>query len=73
MLLNGIGAISFQAMLGVAMGIVALGLKILFTGWFGVAGTIWATVVAYSLIALLPILWYARRAVALTNVDVESP
>ncbi len=64
MLLNGIGAISFQAVIGVATGVAALGLKILFTEWFGVSGTIWATIVAYSLIAVLPFLWYSRRRLA---------
>ncbi|MHB9149539.1 MAG: oligosaccharide flippase family protein [Thermoleophilia bacterium] len=64
MLLNGIGAISFQAILGVAMGIAALALKIPFTAWFGVAGTIWATVIAYTVITLGPILWYSRRRLA---------
>jgi O-antigen/teichoic acid export membrane protein len=69
MLLNGIGAIWLQAILGVAMGVAALGLKIVFTQRFGVAGTIWATIVAYSLITLLPVLWYSRRRVlALSNV-----
>jgi O-antigen/teichoic acid export membrane protein len=73
MFLNGIGAIPFQAVVGLAAGIVALGLKILFTGWFGVAGTVWAIVIAYALINLIPVIWYASRQLATPELRAESP
>lgn len=58
MLLNGAHEIRFQAAAAVLMAILNLGLSIWLTSRFGVAGVMWATVVAYSAIVLVPMALY---------------
>lgn len=53
--LNGANVMRFQVLIAVLMGIAAVALKIVFVDQFGVAGVIWATIVAYVIFAAVPL------------------
>lgn len=54
MFLNGANIVRVQVILSVLLAVTAISLKILLVGKIGIAGTVWATVIAFSLIVLLP-------------------
>lgn len=58
MLLNGAHEIRLQAAAAVVMAVANLALSIWLTSRIGVAGVMWGTVIAYSLLVLLPMALY---------------
>jgi O-antigen/teichoic acid export membrane protein len=60
MLLNAANVIAFQLITASAMAVTSIVLKIELGRSFGVAGIIWGTVIAYTLISILPIVFYIR-------------
>lgn len=61
MFLNGLGAIRFQAVCAVCMGIAALALKIILTGRFGLAGIAWGTIIGYTICTAIPMAFFVPR------------
>jgi O-antigen/teichoic acid export membrane protein len=61
MLLNAANVIVFQLITASLMAATSIVLKIELGRTFGVAGIIWGTVIAYSLLSVLPILIYLRH------------
>lgn len=61
MLLNGANVVRFQACCAVLMAGAAVVLKIILTRWFGVAGIVWGTVIAYVTFAGVPYVMYIPR------------
>jgi O-antigen/teichoic acid export membrane protein len=65
MLLNGANVVRVQIVVAVGAGICALLLKIVLVGHIGVAGAVWATIIAYSVIAVVPLaMWAVPRALS---------
>jgi O-antigen/teichoic acid export membrane protein len=54
MFLNGTNVVRVQVIVSIVFGIISIILKIIFVGKIGIAGTVWATVIAYSILVLLP-------------------
>jgi O-antigen/teichoic acid export membrane protein len=61
MLLNAANVLVFQLITASLMAATSIALKIELGRSFGVAGIIWGTVIAYSLLSVLPILIYLRH------------
>lgn len=61
MLLNAANVITFQLITAALMAVSAILLKIEFARLFGVAGIVWAAVIAYGLVSMVPTLIYLRR------------
>lgn len=61
MFLNGSGIVKFQVTIACIFGAGCLLAKIALTRQFGIAGVPWATVVTYSLLAVLPYAFYIPR------------
>lgn len=59
--LNGTGHVSEQAVCAILMAIVAFTLKWILVGWVGLSGVVWATVLAYALIVVVPFSLLVRR------------
>lgn len=62
MLLNGANIVRPQIVIAVLTGICALVLKIVLVGHLGVAGAVWATIIAFSLIGIVPLAMWAVPA-----------
>lgn len=61
MLLNGLGALRFQATLAICMGVTGLALKFALARAIGTEGVIWATVIAYVVWIAIPFaVWVPR-------------
>jgi O-antigen/teichoic acid export membrane protein len=63
MFLNAANVLHFQVITGVTMAITAVAAKILLAERYGLPGVVWATVIVYATVALLPTVFYIRRAV----------
>lgn len=61
MFLNGVNAIGFQTITAVLMGISALILKIVLSQTIGLSGVIWATIIAYFVCVVIPMVIYVPR------------
>ncbi len=61
MFFNGANILKIQTYLAILNGVVSIILKLLFANWFGVSGTIWATLVAYTLCELIPNSFFLRN------------
>jgi O-antigen/teichoic acid export membrane protein len=62
-LLNGANVVRVQIVVGILTGICALTLKIVLIGHIGIAGTVWASIIAFSLISVIPLgIWAVPRA-----------
>lgn len=65
-LLNGANVVRVQIIVAILTGICALTLKIVLIGQIGIAGTVWASIIAFSLISVLPLgIWAVPRALKL--------
>ena len=63
MLLNGANVVRVQIIVAVLTGACALTLKVVLVDYVGVAGTVWASIIAFSLISLFPLcLWAVPKA-----------
>jgi O-antigen/teichoic acid export membrane protein len=73
MLLNGANVVRLQLVVAVLTGLSALTLKILLVGQIGVAGTVWASIIAFSLISVVPLsLWAIPRALNVGPLSNET-
>jgi O-antigen/teichoic acid export membrane protein len=61
MYLNGAHVVRLQVIVGILTGVSALTLKIVFVGYIGVAGTVWATILCYLAFTALPYFVFLRR------------
>jgi O-antigen/teichoic acid export membrane protein len=67
MLLNGANVVRLQIIVAVLTGICALTLKIVLVGSVGVAGAVWASIIAFSLISVVPLgVWAVPKALRVT-------
>jgi O-antigen/teichoic acid export membrane protein len=57
-LMNAAAIVFFQVVVAVVMATGSVALSILFGVWFGVAGVVWGTVLAYVILAAIPIAVY---------------
>jgi O-antigen/teichoic acid export membrane protein len=71
MMLNGIGAIRFQAVVAGLMAVTSIVLSVALGSRFGVAGVIWGTVLAYVACSAVPTIVYLRRAIARLEPAVQ--
>ncbi len=63
MLLNGASVVRVQIIVAVLTGACALALKVVLVDHIGVAGTVWASIIAFSLISVIPLcLWAVPKA-----------
>jgi len=60
MLLNGAGVVTFQAVAAIVMAVTNLGLSIVLTRAWGISGPVWGSVIAHTLCAAIPVLFYLR-------------
>jgi O-antigen/teichoic acid export membrane protein len=60
MLLNGANVVRFQLILASITAVLAIVLKVLLVGHIGLAGVVWATVIAH-LATIPPTVWYVQR------------
>ena len=68
-LLNGANVVRVQIIIAILTGICALTLKIVLVGYIGIAGTVWASIIAFSLISVIPLgMWAVPRA-----LKIEAP
>lgn len=67
MYLNGAHVIGLQVAVAVSVAASALYLKFLFITMFGIAGAVWATVVAYLVFAAVPYAYFLPRLMAAGN------
>jgi O-antigen/teichoic acid export membrane protein len=63
-LLNGATLMKFQVISASVMAPVSVVSSVILATYFGVAGVIWGTVLAYAACSAIPILWYLPRAFA---------
>jgi len=61
MLLNGAGVIKFQVIAASLMAVSNLLLSIVLARVIGVAGPVWASVIAHTICSAIPMVWYLRR------------
>lgn len=61
MFLNGAGKVRFQVMTATAMAVANLVVSIYLTHRIGVSGPIWGSVIAYTIILLVPTFFYVRH------------
>lgn len=61
MLLNGAGVVGFQLVAASTMAVSNVILSVVLARGVGVAGPVWATVVAYTLCSVIPALWFISR------------
>lgn len=64
MFLNGARIVGFQVVIAIFTALVAVTLKILFVHEIGVAGTVWATLISFTAITLLPCYVFRRKILA---------
>lgn len=64
MFLNGVNALRIQMVFAVVNVLTSLLLKIWLIDLFGLPGVMYATIIAYGLIALPPLVWVVRRSMA---------
>jgi hypothetical protein len=64
MFLNGANNVRLQAGLATLMAFAAILLKIWFVSWIGIAGAIWATILAYLIFVALPLSFALPRIVS---------
>lgn len=57
MFLNGAHVVRFQVITAAVMGVVVLVLKIVLVGSLGVAGSVWATIIGYSICSAIPMMF----------------
>ena len=73
MLLNGAGVIKVQILVAVLTGACALALKVVLIGYLGIAGTVWASIIAFSLISMVPLgLWAVPKALKVMATNVAA-
>ncbi|MES0151649.1 hypothetical protein NKJ95_31490 [Mesorhizobium sp. M0012] len=61
MFLNGARIVGFQVAVAVATAVMAVTLKIVFVHEIGIAGSVWATIVSYAALTLLPCYVFRKR------------
>jgi O-antigen/teichoic acid export membrane protein len=71
MFLNGAHVIGMQVAVALATAIAAIGLKVLLIPHWGISGAVWATVIAYVMMAALPYAVLVPRMVALQAAKGE--
>jgi O-antigen/teichoic acid export membrane protein len=64
MFLNAANVLHFQVITGITMAISAIAAKVVLAERYGLPGVVWATVIVYTTITLVPTIFYIRRAVA---------
>lgn len=67
MFLNGAHVVRFQVILSSITGAAILGLKFFLVGIMGVPGTVWATIIGFSLFAVVPLLFRVSKIVSATG------
>jgi O-antigen/teichoic acid export membrane protein len=73
MFLNGANVIRFQVIVAVVMAPAALATKIALADMIGVPGIIWGTIIAYCVLAALPIALYVPRVMSRLTVEFKPP
>ena len=74
MLLNGANVMRQQMLVAVLTGASALALKVYLVGQIGVAGAVWASIIAFSIFSVIPLcLWVIPRALAETPLTSPRP
>lgn len=61
MFLNGVRVVSFQVVVSILTAVAAVSFKIYFVGEIGVAGAIWATIICYAALTILPVIIFAKQ------------
>lgn len=61
MFLNGARIVGFQVVTAIITGLVAVTLKILFVNEIGVAGSVWATLISFGILTLLPCYVFRKK------------
>lgn len=59
-LLNAANVVRFQLVVATLMAVTAISLKLFLALQFGIEGIVWGTVLSYSLVSLVPAIWYLR-------------
>jgi O-antigen/teichoic acid export membrane protein len=72
MLLNALGKVRFLAVIGSVMAISSIALSIQLAGRFGVAGVIWGTVIAYVLVAGVPVAVYVAMLIGRLHQEIPG-
>lgn len=73
MLLNGANIVRPQIIIAVLTGVCALVLKIVLVGHIGVSGAVWATIIAFSLIGIVPLgMWAVPAALRVPASRLDS-
>jgi O-antigen/teichoic acid export membrane protein len=63
LLLNAANVLYFQVVAGLTMGVTAVAAKVLLGERYGLPGVIWATVIVYTAVTLVPSIVYILRAI----------
>jgi O-antigen/teichoic acid export membrane protein len=61
--LNAANVLYFQVVAGLTMGVTAVAAKVLLGRHYGLSGVVWASVVVYTAVALVPTIAYILRAI----------
>ncbi|MFZ2171103.1 MAG: hypothetical protein WAW61_15880, partial [Methylococcaceae bacterium] len=70
MFLNGTNVVRVQVIVSILFGVISIILKILLVVKIGIAGTVWATVIAYFILVLLPYSFLVPRI--LKRITVQN-
>jgi O-antigen/teichoic acid export membrane protein len=73
MLLNGANVIRAQLFAGVLTGLSALALKVVLVDRIGVAGAVWASIIAFSVFSIVPLsVWAVPKALGIRPTESEG-
>jgi len=72
MFLNGTGILRVQVVLALLMTVANVGLSIFLVSRIGIEGAIWSTVISYSLIVMIPLVFYIPRLLARLGADFAA-
>jgi O-antigen/teichoic acid export membrane protein len=67
MLMNAASIVLFQVVTAIVMALGSVVLSILFANWFGVSGIVWGTLIAYTVLAAIPVALYLPRVLRRLN------
>lgn len=62
-LLNAASVVLFQVILAITMAAASITFSVLFANWFGLAGIVWGTLLAYLLFSAIPVAIYLPRII----------
>ena len=69
MFLNGANIIKFQAFVSILMAVVCVFVKIFLANIIGLPGIIWGTIITYSVLCLIPIVFYISHYLSITSFN----